>query len=55
MYLYVWKSGHYIIHHAEHDGVDKANASHANQTKQEKVGIPVQLKVSGFGVQDGPD
>lgn len=43
----------YLVHDAEDDGVDKADASYSHQAQQEEVGVAVQLEVGGLGVQDG--
>lgn len=43
----------YLVHDAEDDGVDKADASYSHQAQQEEVGVAVQLEVRGLGVEDG--
>lgn len=42
-----------LVNDAEDDGVDEADARHADQTQQEEVGVPVQPEVCGLRVENG--
>lgn len=47
------KEQKYLADDTEDDGVDEADPRHPHQTQEEQVRITIQLKVRGFGVEDG--